>query len=93
MTDEQDPLSGKPMRRLVLLLIKGYGYLVSPMLGNNCRFVPNCSRYAADAVRHHGILRGSWLALRRLSRCHPWHEGGFDPVPETPPFGHEERGS
>ncbi len=81
------------MRRLLLAIIKGYGYLVSPMLGNNCRFVPSCSQYAADAVRYHGVLRGSWLTLRRLGRCHPWHEGGFDPVPETPHQGHEQRRS
>lgn len=93
MTDRPDPLSGRPIRRLLLAIIKGYGYLVSPMLGNNCRYVPSCSQYAADAVRFHGVLRGSWLTLRRLGRCHPWHEGGFDPVPETPPLGHEERGS
>ncbi len=85
MTGAPDSLSGKPMRRLVLTIIKGYGYLVSPVLGNNCRFVPSCSQYAADAVRLHGVSRGSWLALRRIGRCHPWHEGGFDPVPEPPP--------
>lgn len=70
------------MRTLIILLIKAYRYLISPLLGNNCRFYPTCSSYAQEAVSRHGALRGTWLALRRLSRCHPWHEGGFDPVPE-----------
>jgi uncharacterized protein len=69
------------MRKLLIGLIRAYQYLVSPMLGNHCRFYPSCSHYAAEAVQTHGALRGSWLALRRLSRCHPWHEGGVDPVP------------
>ncbi len=69
------------MRRLLILLIQGYRYLLSPWLGNNCRFYPSCSHYAQDAVTTHGALRGSWLTLRRLGRCHPWHPGGVDPVP------------
>ncbi len=71
------------MRRLVVSLLKGYGYLVSPLLGNNCRFYPSCSQYAREAVERHGVGKGLWLALRRVSRCHPWHPGGYDPVPGT----------
>jgi len=69
------------MRKFLVYLIRAYRYLVSPLLGNNCRFYPSCSCYAEDAVARHGALRGGWLALRRLLRCHPWHEGGCDPVP------------
>lgn len=69
------------MRRLLILFIQAYRYLVSPWLGNHCRFYPSCSQYAMDAVHTHGALRGGWLSLRRLSRCHPWHAGGIDPVP------------
>ena len=70
---------------ILLALVKAYRYVLSPFLGNNCRFVPSCSRYALEAIESHGALRGSWLALRRIGRCHPWHAGGFDPVPEKPP--------
>ena len=64
-------------------LIKGYQYLISPVLPAQCRFYPSCSAYALEAVRRHGALHGTQLALRRVLKCHPWHEGGFDPVPET----------
>ena len=73
--------SGTIMRKVLIGLIRVYQYLISPLLGNHCRFYPSCSHYAAEAIETHGALRGSWLALRRLSRCHPWHEGGIDPVP------------
>jgi uncharacterized protein len=69
------------MKRVLLLLISGYRMLVSPLLGANCRFYPTCSSYAAEAIDTHGALRGAWLALRRISKCHPWHAGGVDPVP------------
>ena len=69
-------------RGALLAIIKGYRYIASPLLGNNCRFVPSCSQYATDAIECHGAIQGSWLALRRLSRCHPWHAGGHDPVPD-----------
>ena len=62
-------------------LIRLYQRFLSPLLGNNCRYHPTCSRYAYDALEVHGTLRGGWLALKRIGRCHPWHEGGFDPVP------------
>ncbi|MBK8336692.1 MAG: membrane protein insertion efficiency factor YidD [Sterolibacteriaceae bacterium] len=69
------------MRRLVSRLLQVYKYLVSPLLGQNCRFYPSCADYAREAVERHGVVRGFWLAARRVGRCHPWHPGGFDPVP------------
>lgn len=61
--------------------IGGYRRFVSPLLRTNCRYLPTCSEYAQDALQHHGFVRGSWLAVRRVGRCHPWHDGGYDPVP------------
>ncbi len=69
------------MQRLLLALLKAYAYVISPLLGNNCRFHPSCSAYAREAIISHGSLRGGWLALRRLLRCHPLSPGGYDPVP------------
>lgn len=68
--------------KLFIALIRAYQYLISPLLGPHCRFYPSCSHYAVEALQRHGILRGGYLSLRRLSRCHPWHPGGIDPVPE-----------
>lgn len=68
-------------------LIRGYQLLLSPVLPAGCRFVPSCSAYAIEAIDRFGALKGSALAARRILRCHPWHEGGFDPVPE-PCAGH-----
>jgi len=70
------------MKRLLLAMIRAYQFLLSPWVGNQCRFYPTCSHYAAEAIERHGAVRGSWLALRRIGRCHPWHPGGMDPVPE-----------
>jgi putative membrane protein insertion efficiency factor len=64
--------------------ISGYQRFVSPLMGPHCRFAPSCSAYALEAVRRHGALRGSWLAVRRIGRCHPFHPGGYDPVPPVP---------
>lgn len=69
------------MRRLFIALIAVYRYAISPFLGNHCRFYPSCSHYAQEAIDLHGVVRGSYLTLRRLGKCHPWHEGGLDPVP------------
>ncbi|MFO7578991.1 membrane protein insertion efficiency factor YidD [Nitrosomonas halophila] len=69
--------------RAVLLLIRAYQLGTSPMLGRSCRFYPSCSQYALEAVQNHGGLKGIWLAIRRIGRCHPWHPGGYDPVPPT----------
>ncbi len=71
-------LPGYALRALIRL----YQLVVAPLLGPRCRFLPSCSTYAAEAITHHGAVAGSWLAAKRLCRCHPWHEGGFDPVPE-----------
>ncbi len=69
------------MARLLGALVAAYRYLLSPMLGRHCRFFPSCSEYAQEALARHGALRGSWLAARRVARCHPWHPGCYDPVP------------
>jgi uncharacterized protein len=70
-----------PVARLLLALVSGYRRWVSPLLGPHCRFHPTCSAYAAQALADHGAGRGSWLAVRRIARCHPFHPGGVDPVP------------
>jgi len=70
------------MRSILIGLIRGYRYFLSPWLGAHCRFYPSCSCYALEAVERYGALRGSLYTLKRLGRCHPWHAGGFDPVPE-----------
>ncbi len=69
------------MQKILIALIRGYRYLLSPWLGNHCRFYPSCSRYAIEALELHGPIKGLWLGGRRLLRCHPWHDGGLDPVP------------
>ncbi|SDX86680.1 hypothetical protein SAMN04515617_107248 [Collimonas sp. OK242] len=69
------------MKMPLLFLLRLYKLGISPFLGQNCRFYPSCSDYAAEAIRTHGALKGSMLAGRRLCKCHPWHAGGLDPVP------------
>jgi putative membrane protein insertion efficiency factor len=69
------------MRRILIALIRAYQYLLGPWWGRGCRFEPSCSHYAVEAIERHGALCGCTLATRRIFRCHPWHEGGFDPVP------------
>jgi len=69
------------MKRVFLFLIRGYQRVVSPLFPPACRFYPSCSEYTHQAIEKHGVLRGGWLGIRRISRCHPWNEGGYDPVP------------
>jgi uncharacterized protein len=66
---------------MLVAIVRGYQRLISAVLPPRCRFAPSCSSYAIEALQHHGAGRGSWLALRRIARCHPFHRGGYDPVP------------
>ncbi|MDG2353433.1 MAG: membrane protein insertion efficiency factor YidD [Gammaproteobacteria bacterium] len=70
------------MRYLLLIPIKFYQLFISPFLGANCRFDPTCSQYSYDAVKEHGFFKGFALSAKRIGKCHPWHDGGFDPVPK-----------
>jgi len=72
------------MRKILIALIKVYRFTLSPFVGQHCRFTPTCSQYATEAIEEYGSLKGSWMAIRRLSKCHPFHTGGWDPVPENP---------
>ena len=74
-------LMHREMKRLLLLLIGGYRLFFSPFFGQQCRFYPTCSAYASEAIEVHGSFKGSWLAVKRILRCGPWHPGGPDPVP------------
>lgn len=78
------PAGVGPVARLLVLPVRAYARLVSPLLPPRCRFAPTCSSYAVEALQVHGALRGSWLTVRRLGRCHPFHPGGLDPVPPAP---------
>jgi putative membrane protein insertion efficiency factor len=69
------------MKTVILGLIRLYQLLLSPLLPPACRFVPSCSQYGYEAIRRYGVLRGGWLAVKRVARCHPFHPGGYDPVP------------
>ena len=71
----------KPVLILVILPIKIYQYMISPLIGPRCRFYPSCSNYSIEAIKSHGITVGIWLSIKRLIRCHPYHPGGYDPVP------------
>jgi len=71
-----------PLALIARALITLYQHTLSPLLGSSCRFTPSCSRYAHEAIGMHGFFRGSWLGIKRIGRCHPFHEGGYDPVPE-----------
>ena len=88
------------MKYVLIALLRAYRAVISPVYGQICRYHPSCSAYALEAVTRHGSLRGSWLAARRLARCHPWAPGGYDPVPDpdspadrpahTPSTGHSQ---
>ena len=81
--------SVSPLAWLLRAPVLAYRYALSPLLGPRCRFYPSCSAYALEALEQHGAGRGAWLSLRRILRCHPWHPGGYDPVPEgTDPGRH-----
>lgn len=69
------------MKRLLIGLVRVYQYAISPLLGRNCRYFPTCSDYTVEAVQKYGAMRGGWLGAKRICRCHPWHPGGYDPVP------------
>ncbi|MDP7070042.1 MAG: membrane protein insertion efficiency factor YidD [Phycisphaerales bacterium] len=71
-----------PLAIVMLVGIRCYQWTLSPLIGGHCRFQPTCSRYAAEAIRRHGAVRGGCLSIRRLTRCHPWGGGGWDPVPD-----------
>jgi putative membrane protein insertion efficiency factor len=71
------------VKYLLIGLLRAYRAVISPLYGQVCRYHPSCSAYALESVQRHGSIKGSWLALRRLARCHPWALGGYDPVPST----------
>jgi putative membrane protein insertion efficiency factor len=70
------------MRTILIKLIKFYKYFISPLFGSSCRFYPTCSSYSLEAIQIHGAFKGSFLTLKRLLKCHPFHQGGIDPVPD-----------
>jgi putative membrane protein insertion efficiency factor len=76
--------AGRAPVRGAIFLIQLYRHMVSPLRAATCRFVPTCSQYAVDALDEYGLIRGSWLAAARLAKCGPWHEGGWDPIPDRP---------
>lgn len=72
------------MKLLLILFVRAYQVAISPLLPASCRYHPTCSHYAIEALEKHGALRGGWLAVKRIARCHPFRAGGFDPVPDPP---------
>lgn len=82
-----------PVAGLLILLVRAYRRFLSPLLGQQCRFQPSCSAYGLEALQVHGALRGTWLTARRIARCHPFHPGGYDPVPPRKPSGTRSSGT
>jgi putative membrane protein insertion efficiency factor len=83
--DQVAPTRPNPVTLPLILAIRAYQRFLSPLFGPRCRFAPSCSSYAAEALVVHGVIRGSWLAVRRIVRCHPFHPGGYEPVPQAGP--------
>ena len=81
------------MKYLLIGLLRAYRFAISPLYGQVCRYHPSCSAYALEAVTVHGSLKGTWLAVRRVARCHPWARGGYDPVPAKPDLNDTSRRS
>lgn len=75
--------TGQAMRNLAVTVIKTYQYAISPFLGSHCRFSPSCSSYAIQAIETHGLVKGVLMGVKRIGKCHPWHPGGHDPVPDA----------
>jgi len=78
-------LRAQSVKKPVILLLRGYKLVISPLLGQRCRFYPSCSEYTMQAIDRFGVIRGGWLGAKRIGRCHPLHPGGMDPVPDTWP--------
>jgi putative membrane protein insertion efficiency factor len=68
------------MKKILIAIVRSYKFLISPLLPGSCRFVPSCSEYSLEALEKYGALKGVWLSVRRVARCHPFHPGGYDPV-------------
>jgi len=77
-----------PLAYILSLPVRGYRVIFSPWVGHNCRYQPTCSAYTLEALQRHGGVKGGWLAARRICRCHPWGDSGYDPVPDTKPDKH-----
>ncbi|MEO3798079.1 membrane protein insertion efficiency factor YidD [Nonomuraea sp. B10E15] len=92
MTEQPQVVAPSPAARALILPIRFYRAFIGPMLGPRCRFYPSCSAYGLEAIAVHGALRGTWLTVRRIGRCHPFHPGGIDPVPPRPVRSHETQG-
>ncbi|MEU0564190.1 membrane protein insertion efficiency factor YidD [Nonomuraea sp. NPDC005983] len=92
MTEQPQGTLPSLAARVLIVPIRFYRAFIGPMLGPRCRFHPSCSAYGLEALAVHGALRGTWLTVRRIGRCHPFHPGGIDPVPPRPVRSHETQG-